>query len=246
MPSFFQFSRLAARRQVHGREHAPVATAIAPLPGTIHEDLLPNARKRWFEAFIAPVIEGGRVYRLSVIIGIIAIFEAAAIWRLIPLHERVPYLAEWDEDEGKLREVGQFKPLSAEHVKQRQIDFHVKNWARWIFTIDSQTKRSLEKAAPWVRGAASNELTEWIDKRDRPGEKARDPDYTRSIEKKIAVTYGQGKTVFLHIELVERRQGVEIGRLKRLLQADYELLPEQLSDENPIGLAIIHFTVGDE
>ncbi len=246
MPSLLSFLRRSNRREIHGRELSSSHSA-PPLPGTIKEDLLPGAHKRWFEAFVAPFTESGRTSRLGTIIGIIAILEGIALTQLIPLHKPMPYLAEFDEEDGKLREVGKFKPLTEENIKQREIDYHLKKWARWVLTIDSQTKSNLEKAGPWARGAGSNELNEWVDKRDRPGERqARDPDYTRTFEKKIAVSYGQGKTVFFHIELIERRQGVEIGRLKKLMQIDYEMVSEQFSDENPLGLAIIHFTIGDE
>lgn len=237
------------RREIHGGHTSPVApsTSAPQLPGVAPSDFVPGAQKRWYEAFVAPFVDGARNYRISLLLALIALFEGLALWQLIPLRERVPYLAEWDETEGKFRETGQFRPLSPETVQQRQIDFHARNWTRWILTIDSQTKSNLERASTWVRGAGVNELVDWIEHRDRPGERqAKDPDYTRSIEKKIAITYGQGKTLFLHLELVERRRGVETTRLKKLLQIDYDLVPDQYSDDNPIGLAIIHFTIGDE
>ncbi len=238
------WSRRASRRQVNSS--APERASREDLPGIKADDLSPRAKKRWFEFFIAPVIESNRLFVIAVMMGGIALVEGLALYQLIPLHQRVPYLAEPDE-EGKLREVASFKPLTVETAQQADIKFHLRRWARWIFTVDSQTKTNLENATPWVRGAAANQLTEWVEKRDRPGERqARDPDYTRTIEKKIAVTYGQGKTVFLHIELVEKHQGIEIGRQKKLLQIDYEQLPDQLSDDNPVGVAIINFTIGDE
>ncbi|AEV26936.1 type IV secretory pathway, component VirB8 [Azospira oryzae PS] len=226
------------RREVHG--------TATPLPGTIKSDLLPGAKKRWFEAFIAPLLETSRVYRFTVFVCLIALIEAGALYRLIPLHERVPYLADWTED-GQLREVGQFKRLTPENVQQVQVNYHAKTWAKRLLTIGSQTKTNLEAAASWVRGAGVNELNEWLET-DRPGERlASNPDYTRTIEKEIVVTNGQGKTLFLHIELVERNKGVITGRPKKILQIDYDLVPQMMNDrDNPIGLAIIHFMVGDE
>lgn len=233
------------RREVHGR--AAESPPQAPLPGSIRKDFLPGAKKRWFEFFIAPFAERNRSYQISFIVGLIALVEAGALYRLIPLKERVPYLADWEENTGQLVEVGRFKPLSAENVQQQQIDFHLKNWIRWVLVINSQTKTNLERAEPWVRGAAVNELRDWLEK-DKPGEKqVSDPDYSRTIEKKIAVTYGQGKTLFIHVELVSRKQGVELVREKKLVQIDYDiLLKDQFTEENPIGAAVIHFTVGDE
>lgn len=227
------------------REVSPSAPSQA-LPGTVHNDFLPGAQKRWFETFVRPIIREGKLFLIAVIFGAVSITQAIALIQLIPLKERIPYLAEWDEASGTLREVGTFKPISTENIQQRQVDYHARKWVQWLLTINSQTKGNLEQAAVWVRGAAVNELTGWI-KTDRPGERqATDPDYTRTIERKIVITYGQGKTLFLHVELIERKRGVEVGRLNKIVQLDYDLIEDQLRDDNPIGMAIIHFTVGDK
>jgi len=240
---------LGSRREVHR-----LSSARSPaLPGTVKEDFIPGSRQRFFEAFIAPNIEKVKQGRTVVILGIIGIFQAMALWQLIPLKERIPYVSEWDENSGQFRESGQFKPLTPENVTQRIVDFQAKNWVRWVLTIDSQTRGNLERASTWVRASAVNELQAWIEK-DHPGDRrVKDPDFTRTIEKKIVVTHGQGKTLFLHIELIERNKGIEIGRNRKLVQIDYDMVQAQQSSQvdddetkNPIDLAVIHFSIGDE
>jgi hypothetical protein len=238
-----------SRRQVHKREIAPAPA----LSGAVREDFLPGSKKRFFEAFIAPILEQAKQGRTIVILGIVVICQALALWQLFPLKERIPYVAAWDENAGQFRETGQFKPLTPETVQQRIVDFQARNWVRWVLTIDSQTRGNLERASTWVRSSAVNELQAWIEK-DHPGDRrVKDPDYTRTIEKKIVVTYGQGKTLFLHIELIERNKGIEIGRNRKLVQIDYDMVQSQQSGQvddddtkNPIDLAVIHFSIGDE
>jgi hypothetical protein len=232
-------------RQVHGATSLQ-ADVRQPLPGTVTSDLLPSAAKRWFETFIAPVLQSARLFILCVLFGLIAVVEGVALSMLIPLHDKVPYLAEINEDDGKLRESAKFKPLTNEGVKQRQLEYFLKLWVRWVIPINSQTNSNLPKAAGWVRGAAAHELNDWLEKIDRPAERQiKEPNLTREIHKMV-VTYGQGRTAFIHLELIERNAGIETRRIKKLLQLDFELLPEAVTDDNPIGLSPVHFTVADE
>lgn len=239
----FPFLGPRAKRQVH--RPAPAADELPPPAGVLTTDFLPNAKKRYAEISVKPFLASARASTLAAAALLIAILEGVALVRLIPLHEKVPYMATFDEN-GRLAPDERYRPVRIENVQQGQIGASLKRFARYMFTIDSQMKLNFPKTALWVRGAAVNELIEWLEKTDRPFERqAKEPTLTREIAG-LAVTYGSGKTAFLHLELVERTGGTEIKRYKKLLQIEYDTLSDQVNEDNPLGVVAAHFSVGDE
>jgi len=248
--SFLSFER-RPRRQVVGRPQVSTssvsqAAVDLPLPpGTLASDHKAGASKRYAEGFVLPRVREARALMFGAGALIIAILEGIALTQLIPLHEKVPYMATLNED-GRLVSDPRVKAVRIENVQQAQITASLKRWSRYLLTIDSQLKVNFPKTALWVRGSAVAELDAWLEKEDRPYERqAKDPALTREVAN-IVITYGQGKAAFLHIELVERNAGVELRRLKKLIQTDYDTIADQVSEENPIGVAITHFSVANE
>lgn len=226
------------------KQGAPDTVGLPSPPGTLRSDLDPSAPKRYAEAFVFPRLREGRMTLIACLAMVVAIAEAGALITMLPLKERIPYFARID-DTGTLVPDERVVAVKAENVKQAQVSYFLKLWTRNLLTIDAQLRSNLPRTAIWVQGAGANELTEWLEKIDRPAERlGREPTLTREVAK-VVMTYGQGKTAFAHIELVERNAGNEVRRLKKLMQVDYDLT-DQLSDDNPIGLVILHFTVADE
>jgi type IV secretory pathway component VirB8 len=221
------------------------ADAPAP-PGTLAADMLPGSSRRYGEAFVLPRVKLAKAIVSRAGILLVAILEGIALVILVPLHEKVPYIATYD-DSGHLVPDERYTVVKIENVKEAQISASLKRFARYMFTIDSQLKVNFPNTALWVRGAAVNELDGWLQKTDRPYERqAKDTALTREVAN-VSVTYSQGgRNAFLHIELVERNAGTETRRYRKLLQADTDLASDQVSEENPIGLAITHFSVSDE
>lgn len=229
-----------------GADAPAVSPSAFPGPaGTEATDFSPGAAKRYGEAFVLPRIREARAIVFAAAALGVAILEGVALVRMVPLHEKVPYMATISDD-GRLVPDERYKAVRIENVQQAQITASLKRFARYLLTIDSQLKSNFPKTALWVRGAAVAELEAFLDKDDRPYERqVKDPALTREVAN-IAITYGQGKTAFLHIELVERNAGVEVRRLKKLIQTDYDTLSDQVSEENPLGVAISHFSVANE
>lgn len=234
-----------------GRSPVPASAApqaavdLPPPPGTLASDHTPGASKRYAEGYVLPRVREARALVIMAGALLVAGLEGIALIRLIPLHEKVPYMATLNED-GRLVPDPRVKAVRIENVQQAQITASLKRWSRYLLTIDSQLKTNFPKTALWVRGSAVAELDAWLEKEDRPYERqAKDPALTREVAN-IVITYGQGKTAFLHVELVERNAGVELRRLKKLIQTDYDTIADQVSEENPIGAAITHFSVANE
>ncbi len=252
----FLFGKRRPRRQVIGRD--PVsrdsltqatgpddAPGSIPPAGALPSDFHPGAAKRYGHAFVLPRIQLAKALVSRAGVLLVAILEGVALIMLLPLHEKVPYMAAYD-DAGHLVADERYKVVKIENVQQAQITASLKRFARYMFTIDSQLKVNFPKTALWVRGSAVNEINDWLEKTDRPYERQiKEPTLTREVAS-VAVTYSQGHTAFLHIELVERNAGTEIRRYKKLLQADHDQVSDQVSEENPIGLALAHFSVSDE
>ena len=214
-------------------------------PGARSSDFLPGAAKRYGHAFVLPRILLAKALVSRAGILLVAILEGVALVMLLPLHEKVPYMAAYD-DAGHLVADDRYKVVKIENVQQAQVTASLKRFARYMFTIDAQLTTNFPKTALWVRGAAVNEINDWLEKTDRPYERqTKEPTLTREVAG-VAVTYSQGHTAFLHVELVERNSGTEVRRYRKLLQADYDLVSDQVSEENPIGLALNHFSVSDE
>lgn len=220
--------------------------AAPPATGALEADHSGDT-KRYAEAFVLPRLREARMTLIAFVALIVAVLEAGALILLRPMHERVPYIAEFTED-GGIRRDERFQMLEAQGaVKQPQLNYFVKLWVRRLFTIDSMLSGNLERLAPWVRGAAANELVDWLSRLDRPvAKRSGQPDLTREVSK-LVISYGSGRVIFVHVDLTEKLSGVETARYKKLLQIEYSLLPELVDEEagNPIGLAITHFTVAD-
>lgn len=216
------------------------------LPGQIKSDFL-NDSTRYFETFIQPSIALSRSNIRELLLLVAVLLQAGGYFYLLPLKERIPFIAEFNEQSGKLEADDRFKVLGVENVQDKQIYFFTRQWVKNLWTIDSQLRVNLPKTANWVRGAATNELSTFIDKDKAQERLVRDPNITRELVKKPSITAGAGKTLFVHLELAEKVNGVEVRRLRKLIQLDYELLSEVANDdENPIGLVFVHFAHTDE
>lgn len=241
-----QISSSMPRADANQRQQLEEDMPRPVLPGTVPSDVTGEG-KRYYETFVAPVIKFSRERIVNTVLVAVVLFQAIGISQLIPLHERIPFIAEFDENDGRLKQDERFKVVGVENVKQKQIDFFARRWARCLWTIDSQLRVNLDTCGRWVRGAAANELLDFYSI-DRAVERlTKEPTLTREFVRKPVITYGQGKTLFMHFELVEKNNGVEIRRTKKIMQIDYALVPELADDdENPIGFVITHFTSAEQ
>ena len=173
-----------------------------------------------------------------------------ALVMLFPLQKRIPFFYEADSCTGNLS-------LSHRVVEEmtwsdQQIAYFLRLWAARVVTINAASvKEGLPSAYKWLRGGAQQELDDWVDKTDKTLEKiSKHPGITREIVGLPTVSFNEDRTVaFIDFVWVEKVGGTETERKRKLLALDFGTVkPKREADmdpDNPLGLAITHFTLQD-
>jgi type IV secretory pathway TrbF-like protein len=164
--------------------------------------------------------------------------------------KRIPYFLEVDGSTGRVsasnRVAEEFKP------KEANITYFIRKWVYWVILMNASTKDNQVKAITWTRGAATNELDDWVLNIDKTQARmATTAGLSREIVGLPTVAYNEsGKVAFVDVTWIERINGLETRRQRKLLTIEFGLLDGDLTNdplgENPIGFVITHFTISDQ
>ena len=170
-----------------------------------------------------------------------------------PMHKRIPYFIEVDSSSGR---VGMSSRIAEElKVSDKNIAFFLNLWTARVVTINAATvKEGLPSAYRWTRGGAQTELDEWSEKTDKTAERiGKTPGLTRDLLGRPSVAFNEDKNIaFIDFSWIEKVNGVERERKRKLLTVEFGFVPPKSSDkepedpDNPLGIAITHFTINEQ
>jgi VirB8 protein len=179
-----------------------------------------------------------------------ALLALMAIAMMLPLRKREPYFLEVNSVTGSVamsnRVVQELK------VSDQNIAFFLRIWTARMVTINGTTLREgLPSAMRWARGAAANELDTWSEKDDRTVERiTKTPGLTREILGVPNVSFNEDRNLaFIDFVWLEKINGIERERKRKLLTLEFGLVPPKSAEsdpDNPLGMAISHFTIQDQ
>lgn len=187
--------------------------------------------------------------RDKAILVIVALLSLLCLAVALPLQKRIPYFFEVDSSTGRValtNRVGQELK-----VTDTNISYFLRLWTARVVTINAGTlKEGLPSAYRWTRGAASRELDDWTTLVDKTTQRiVKSPGLTREIIGSPTVSFNEERNVaFIDFVWLEKVDGIERERKHKVLTLEFGLTPPRGAEEeadNPIGLAITHFTVND-
>lgn len=167
-----------------------------------------------------------------------------------PLHKRIPYFLEVDSSTGR---IGLTNRVAEElKVSDKNSAYFLSLWTARIVTINAATlKEGLPSAYRWTRAGAQIELDEWTEKTDKTAERiGKTPGLTRELLGRPSVAFNEDKNIaFVDFSWIEKVNGVERERKRKLLTLEFGMVPLKNADDdpdNPLGIAITHFTINDQ
>lgn len=167
-----------------------------------------------------------------------------------PLHKRIPYFFEVDSSSGR---IGLTNRVAEElKVSDKNVAYFLRLWTARIVTINAATlKDGLPSAYRWTRAGAQTELDDWSEKTDKTAERiGKTPGLTRDLLGSPTVSFNEDKNIaFVDFSWIEKVNGVERERKRKLLTLEFGLVPLKNADDdpdNPLGIAITHFTINDQ
>ena len=109
----------------------------------------------------------------------------------------------------------------------------------------------MPSAYRWTRAGAQIELDEWTEKTDKTAERiGKTPGLTRELLGRPSVAFNEDKNIaFVDFSWIEKVNGVERERKRKLLTLEFGMVPLKNADDdpdNPLGIAITHFTINDQ
>ncbi len=208
----------------------------------------------YFVAFIKPLTDKFVLVLALFIVGAAAVVEGIALTRLIPLHAPKPYFVEVERDaegqptgrvERSNRVATEFNPTEANKR------YFMKQWLNWTMSISPKLSKDvwLPKASSWTRGKATNQLDDWVNNKEKIGERIeREKTLTREV-KSVSISFLDSSVAVATVTLVERINGVPKNPIRKIVTLEHALVPLESEDQeydNPIGLAITGFVVNDD
>lgn len=173
-----------------------------------------------------------------------------ALVTALPLKKRIPYFFEVDTASGR---VGLTNRVAEElKVSDKNVAFFMSLWTARVVTINAATlKDGLPSAYRWTRAGAQTELDEWTEKTDKTAERiAKTPGLTRDLLGRPTVSFNEDRNIaFIDFAWIEKVNGIERERKRKLLTLEFGTVPLKNADEdpdNPLGIAITHFTINDQ
>ena len=167
-----------------------------------------------------------------------------------PLHKRIPYFLEVDSSTGR---IGLTNRVAEElKVSDKNTAYFLSLWTARIVTINAATlKEGLPSAYRWTRAGAQIELDEWTEKTDKTAERiGKTPGLTRELLGRPSVAFNEDKNIaFVDFSWIEKVNGVERERKRKLLTLEFGMVPLKNADDdpdNPLGIAITHFTINEQ
>ncbi len=174
----------------------------------------------------------------------------------LPLRKEVPYFYEVDSSTGR---VGLSDRASTQlKVSDQNVAYFLRLWTARLVTINAGTLREgLPSAYRWTRGAAQVELDTWTNDEDKTATRiSRTPGLTREVLGVPTVSFNEDQTLaVIDFVWVEKVSGVEKDRRRKLLTLEFGVVPPKPGDrkrnpaddaDNPLGIAITHFTINDQ
>jgi type IV secretory pathway component VirB8 len=220
---------------------ALVATAAGVKAKDVYVDLLAGLKKQVAD-----------LRRDKLFLQLIALVAVVGIVVLLPLHKRVPYFYEVDSSTGRVALTN--KVANELKVSDSNISYFLRVWTARMVTINSGTLREgLPSAYKWTRGSASRELDDWTVNEDKTAERiARSPGLSRNILGSPTVSFNEERNIaFIDFVWIEKIDGVETKRQRKVLTLEFGLAPAKRSEQepedpdNPLGIAITHITLND-
>lgn len=208
----------------------------------------------FFVAFIRPLTDKFVLALALFVVGTVAVIEGVALARLIPLHAPKPYFLEVERDadgqptgrvERSNRVASEFNPTEANKR------YFLKQWLTWTMSISPKLSKDvwLPKASSWTRGKATNQLDDWVNNKEKVGERIeREKTLTREF-RSASISFIDSSVAIANVTLVERINGVPKNPVRKIVTIEHALVPLESEDqeyENPIGLAITGFVVNDD
>jgi type IV secretory pathway component VirB8 len=169
-----------------------------------------------------------------------------------PLRQKIPYFIEVDSSTGR---VGLSNRIAEKlTVSDKTQAYFLGLWTARVVTINAATlKDGLPSAYRWTRGGAQTELDEWTEKTDKTAERiGKTPGLTRELLGRPSVAFNEDKNIaFVDFSWIEKVNGVEKERKRKLLTIEFGMVMPKVNEEpddqdNPLGIAITHFTINDQ
>jgi type IV secretory pathway component VirB8 len=214
-----------------------------------------GASKQFFAAFIKPLSDKFVLLLILLVVSVVAITEGIGLIELIPMQERVPYFLEVERDAtgnptGRVeRSTAIASKFTATEANKR---YFINRWLQMVMPIDQKltVKVNLPKAISWTRGNATNQLQDWVDKKEKIAERMeRDPTLTRELDS-ASINFISDTVAIAHVTLIERSHGIANPiPIRKVLTIEHALVPlekEEQEYENSIGLTITGFVVNDD
>ncbi len=195
--------------------------------------------------------------RTNIIYAAIAVLAVGGLVTVTPLRKIVPFFYEVDSSTGRISVSG---TVAQElNVSDANIAYFIRLWVTRVVTINAATlKENLPNAYKWTRGSAQAELDDWTEKTDKTASRlSKNPGLTREIVGIPTVSFSEGRSIaFVDFVWAEKVNGVEVDRRRKLMTLEFGLLSPTItakdakealqSTDNPLGLAITHFTLNDQ
>ncbi len=183
--------------------------------------------------------------RLAIVLAIVVLVQGIAIWMMLPLKERVPYFIE----ARKSGEVVISKDVATRFtIGERHIAYFI--WHDFIvrlLTIDDQTLERLPYVMEIVKGAAKNQVVEFVNAENIGARIKEDPTLRRyvTLEGKMEFLKSDsvsGSVVMWMTVKTQSKSGSTSTRIRA--RVDYIILPVESDEQalkNPIGLYVTSF-----
>jgi type IV secretory pathway component VirB8 len=241
----------------HPTASAPIAPAPAPaaggpapcrrartpsvggLPANTPAVVDPGVRL-FAEMFGDPVVHNARLFIALLVLAAVALAEACALWRLVPLRTVVPYLVH----AGTEGVVAQVVEARAYRPDANMVKAGLAAWVDQLMVLDAyRTRDNLRRSTALLRGKAVAEHRAFIDA-ERPFERLlATPDLTRESKVGSVDVSTQG-IAFVFVTTSERIGSREPLVRRWRFTVHYTLVAPTEEQEilaNPVGLAISHF-----
>lgn len=235
-------------RDANDREPPQGGENTAALTGVGSSNRQQGNAPLYHNAFIGPILRENRAWIVAFSMLVIAVCEAMVIYRMLPLKERVPYVMEVDAITGRI-EIAD-RVLTKLNVTQQNVDYFLRLWTTRKESLNATTLTDIPKALAWTRGDAVKAFEDWVDKAKPAESLAKDPGTIREVQHQTIGYINDGKVALVRYNLIERRNGVEVSRVPKLLTATVALVPpppdSKEERDNPIGLVISQFSISTE
>ena len=187
-----------------------------------------------------PVVHNARLFIALLVLAVVALAEACALWRLVPLRTVVPYLVQ-ASTEGVVSRVVEAR---AYRPDASMVKAGLAAWVDQLMVLDAyRTRENLRRSTALLRGKAVAEHRAFIDA-ERPFERLLAvPDLTRESQVG-SVDVSTPGIAFVFVTTTERVASREPLVRRWRFTIHYTLVAPTDEAEilvNPLGLAISHF-----